>query len=176
MGVPVKPNLSRAFGNDSWAFIPAVADITAPKIAEVNASSGFNFSCNIFGEQDGFSQSTDKVKLPRLNCETETYEVSGETSVSMADAMLAWDPQGASASVGKKAWESMPDLAKGFLVRRQGKVATSDFAAGDFVDIVPVQLGKKMPGKTGNGADGVYAFMQSISITGAPAWNKAIVA
>lgn len=176
MGTPIKPALSRAFGNDSWAFVPAIADITAPKIAEVNATAGFNLSCNIFGDQDGFTSTTNKVELPRLNCETETYEVNGETKVSMADMSVAFSPQSAAGSDGKKAWESMTDYASGFLVRRQGKQAKTDFAVGDFVDVVPVQLGKKVPTKTGNGAEGVYSFTQGISITSSPAWNKAIVA
>lgn len=176
MGVPIKPALSRAFGNDSWLFVPAIADKNAPTLAEIQASAGFNLSCTTFGDQDGFSATTAKVQLPRRNCETETYEVNGETNYAMADLMIAFRPQDAAGEDGKKAWEAMDDYAEGFLVRRQGKKATTDIETGDFCDVVPIALGVKVPTKTGNGADGVYAFTQSASISDAPAWNKAVVA
>lgn len=176
MAAPIKPALKRAFGNDSWTWVPAVATKTAPTVAEVTAAGGFNLSCSLFGEQEGISSTTAKVTLPRILCETDTYEVNGENTHSMADLMVSFDPQGAALSDGKKAWEAMGDLEAGFLIRRQGVTATTDFAAGEFVDVIPATLGTKVPTKTSNGADGVYAFTVGASITSAPAYNVAIVA
>lgn len=174
MAAPIKPALVRAFGNDSWTFVPAIADKTAPTVAEVTAATGFNLSCSLFGDQEDVSATTEKVTLPRRLCETETYESNGPTSYSMPDLQVSFDPQAAAASDGKKAWETMTDGATGFLVRRQGVDATTDFQSGDFVDVVPVQLGTKVPSKTGTGADGVYAFTQAVSITDTPEWNAAV--
>ena len=176
MAAPIKPALRKAFGKDAWGFVPAVADIDAPALAELTATGGFNLSCSLFGEQEGVSASTEKVTLPRLLCETETYEVNGSTTFSMADFQISFQPQAASGSDGKKAWETLADGISGFLWRRQDVDAPDDLAAGQFVDVIPVQLGTKTPTKTGTGADGVYAFTQPASITGKPAFNVAITA
>jgi hypothetical protein len=176
MAAPIKPALVKAFGSDSWAFVPAVADVNAPTTAEVTAATGWNLSCTLFGDQEGLSATTEKVTLPRRLCETETFESNGPTNYSMADLMVSFDPQAASGEDGKKAWEAMGDNSTGFLIRRQGVTATEDFAVGDFIDVVPVQLGKKVPTKTGTGADGVYAFTVAVSVTDTPAFSVAIAA
>lgn len=176
MAAPIKPALKRAYGNDSWGFVTAIADIDSPTLAELNATAGFNLSCSLFGEQEGVTSTQEKVTLPRILCETETYEVNGSTTYAMTDLMISFDPQAAPGADGKKAWETLDDNLDGFLWRRQGVTATTDLAAGQYVDIIPVQLGVKTPGKTGTGADGVYAFMQPASVTGQPSWNKAIAA
>lgn len=176
MAAPIKPTLVRAFGNESWAWVPAIADTSAPTIAELQAATGFNLSCSLFGEQEGITATTEKVTLPRRLCETETFEVNGSTSYSAPDFLVSFDPQAAAGADGKKAWEAMDDLAEGFLVRRQGEPGTTDFATGDFVDVIPAQLGVKVPTKTGTGSDGVFAFSVGASISDTPDWNVAAVA
>lgn len=177
MAVPIKPPLRRAYARDRWLWVPAVADTDAPTVAEIQAAAGFNLSCSVFGDsQEGFAANTEKVNLPRLNCESQTYEVNGATTFSAPDLTVSFQPQSAALSDGKKAWEAMDDNASGFLVRGQDLDPTADFAAGEFVDVIPAQLGVKVPTKTSNGADGVYAFTVPASITSAPSWNVAIVA
>jgi len=176
MAAPIKPALKRAFGNDGWGFVTAVADVNAPSLTELNAVSGFVLSCSLFGEQGDPTANQEKVTLPRVLCETQQYEVNGTVTYAMPDLVVSFQPQAASGADGKKAWETMTDGINGFLWRRQDVAATTDLAVGQFVDIIPVQLGTKVPGKTSTGADGVYSFTQGASITGAPAWNKAIVA
>jgi len=175
MAAPIKPALKRAFGNDSWTFVPAIASAAAPTEAEVQAATGFNFSCSVFADQEGISGATEKVKLPRLLCETEVYEFNGETSYSAADLQVSFDPQGAALSDGKLGWEALGDYEAGFLVQRQGVAGTTDFAAGDFVNVFPATLGKKVPSKTSTGTDGAYSFTVGVSITSQPTFNVAIV-
>lgn len=177
MSVPVKPALKRAFARDRWYWVPAIADPTAPTVAEITAATGFNLSCSLFGDtQDGFDATTDKVTLPRVNCETDVFQVNGNTTHAAPDLMVSFQPQAASGEDGKKAWESMDDLSDGFLVRGQDLDPKVDSVAGDFVDVVPASLGVKVPTKTGNDAAGVYAFKVPASITNTPAYNVAIVA
>lgn len=174
--VALKPALKTAFGKDSWGFVLAVANINTPTVAELNATAGFNLSCSLFGEQEGLTGTTEKVTLPRLLCETTTYEVNGSTSFAFADLQISFDPQAATSADGKKAWTTLVNNATGFLWQRQGIDASADLAAGQFVNIMPVQLGTKIPGKTSTGADGVYSFTQAASITGLPAFSVAITA
>ena len=176
MAAPTKPQLKTANGKDSWWFVPAIANQAAPTALEVNAATGINISCYLFAEQDGVTGSTSKVTLPRLLCETTQYEANDATTYTMSDIIAAFDPQGASGSDGKKAWEKFKNGATGFLVRRQGVVATTgDATAGQFVDVVPVDIAPAYPGKTSTDASGVYSFTAPASVTGAPTFNVAVV-
>ena len=176
MASPVKPALVRAQAAESWIWVPAIADINSPSIVELNAATGFNLSCSVFGEQEGVTATTEKVTLPRRLCEDKTFEVNGATSYSAPDFTISFDPQGAALSDGKKAWEAMDDNANGFMVQRQGVASTADLTVGEFFNVFPAQLGTKMPGKTSTGADGVFAFTVGVSITDTPALNVAAVA
>lgn len=174
MAVPIKPAFSLAYGKESWGFAPAVANAATPLLTELNAVTGLNLSCMLFGEQDGLSGDTEKVTLPRRMCETEQYQANGSTTYTMADLAVQFDPQAAAASNGKKAWETLIAGAKGYLWRRQGLDATTDLATGQFVDLVPVEIGPRIPGKTSTGADGVFSFTSPVSVTGRPTFNVPI--
>ena len=176
MPAPVKPAFSRSFGQEVWIWAPAIADIDAPTASEINAVTGFNLSCSVLGEQEGLTGTTEKVTLPRRNCEQETFEVNGPTSYSAGDLMVTHQPQAASGTDGKKAWESLDDYAEGFLVHVQGVDPNVEPSTGDFVSIYPAQLGKKTPMKTSTGADGVFGFQLSASITNTPSFLVPIAA
>ena len=176
MAAPIKAGVKPSVGNDPWGFVLAVADIQVPKLTELNATGGYNLACSLFREQEGLTGATEKVTLPALLCETDQYEANGPTSWSMADLSVVLHPQGASASDGKKAWETLTDGIFGFLWNAPGLVATGELEVGDFVNIVPVQLGTKVPGKTGTGADGVFNFTQPVSVTARPALLVPVVA
>ena len=179
MVAPTKPQLVTANGKDSWFFVPAIADITAPTPTEINAATGLNISCFLWAEFEGVTSSTGKVTLPRLLCETQQYEANDSTTYSMSDLDFAFAPQAASATDGKKAWDKFKAGGlSGFLVRRQGVKANdvaSEATAGQFVDIIPVEVGAAVPGKTSTGADGVYRAVSPVAVTGAPEWNVAVV-
>ena len=179
MVAPTKPQLVTANGKDSWFFVPAIADITAPTPTEINAATGLNISCFLWAEFEGVTSSTGKVTLPRLLCETQQYEANDSTTYSMSDLDFAFAPQAASATDGKKAWDKFKAGGlSGFLVRRQGVKANdvaSEATAGQFVDIIPVEVGAAVPGKTSTGADGVYRAVAPVAVIGAPEWNVAVV-
>ena len=180
MAAPIKPQLVTANGKDSWWYVPAVASKTAPTVAEVNAALGLNISCFLFSEFEGVTASTGKVTLPRLLCETAQYEANDVTTFTSTDLDFAFAPQAAAASDGKKAWDKFKAGGlSGFLIRRQGVVAdsaTPEAVAGQFVDVIPVDIGKAIPGKTSTGSDGVYRATAPVAVTGEPAWNVAVAA
>lgn len=167
MAAPIKPQKVTANGKDSWFWVPAIADMAAPTATEVNAVSGVNISCFLLAEQDGVTGTTEKVRLARLLCETSTTEGLGEQTWSLADIMGVFDPQAAAGSDGKKAWELFKDGADGYLVRRQGVIADSASAAaaaGQFVDVFRVEVGRATPGKTSTGSDGIYSFTAAVAL------------
>ena len=167
MASPTKPMKVQANGKDSWFFAPAVANMTAPTAAEINAVTGLNISCFLLAEQEGVTGSAEKVALARLLCETSTTEGLGEQTWSLADLQGVFDPQAAAAADGKKAFEKFRAGADGYLIRRQGVKAnstTSEAAAGQFVDVFKVEIGAATPGKTSTGSDAIYSFTAPVAL------------
>lgn len=177
MAVPVKAALKRSYARTRYLWVPAIATVTAPTAAEIGAATGINFTCYVFGDtQEGTDATTEKVTLPRRECETDVFQVNGNTTHTAPDFLLSFSPQGAALSDGVKAWEAMDDEENGFLVIGQDLDPMLDFAVGQFVNVLPGQLGVKVPTKTSDGADGVFAFKVPMSITNTPAYKVAIVA
>lgn len=159
MAAPLKPQKVTANGKDSWWWVPTIAVMTAPTALEINSATGLNISCFLLAEQDGVTGTAEKIRLARLLCETTTTEGLGEQTWSLADLQGVFDPQGATGSDGKKAWEQLKDGGPGFLVRRQGVIAlTGDAIVGQFVDTFKVETGIATPGKSATDASGIYTF------------------
>lgn len=178
MAAPIKPQKVTANGKDTWWLVPTIADITAPTDAEINAALGLNVTCFLLAEQEGVTGTTEKVALARLLCETSTTEGLGDTTFSMADMQIVFDPQAASGSDGKKAWELIQDGFTGYAVRRQGVKSgdDADVTDGQFVDVVPIETGIAIPGKSSTDAAGIYTATTAVAITGTPEFNVAVVA
>ena len=178
MTAPIKPQKKTANGKDTWWFVPTIAAAATPVVTEVNSASGLNFTCFLLAEQDGVSGSTAKATLARLLCETGTQEVIDETTWSMSDVTGVFDPQAAADADGKKAWAKFKDGATGYFVRRQGVVnsTSADVTTGQFVDVIPVEVGPATPGKTATDSSGIYSFTCAVSVTSTPTFNVAVVA
>lgn len=177
MAVPTKIAPKRSYARNRWLWVPAIADTSAPTVAEITAAAGINLSCAVFGDtQEGTDATVEKVTLPRLECETDVFQVNGNTTHTAPDLLVTLSPQAAALSDGKKSWEAMDDLANGFLVGGMDLDPNVDFVAGEFVNVIPGQLGVKIPTKTSLGADGVYGFKVGVSITSKPEYLVAIVA
>lgn len=177
MAAPIKPQKKTANGKDSWWLVPAVANTAAPTALEINAATGLNVSCFLLAEQEGVTAATSKVQLARLLCETSTNEGLDTTTWSMSDIQGVFDPQAAASADGKKAWALVKDGFTGFAVRRQGVVSDVDSAvtAGQFVDVVPIDVAPATPGKTSNDSSGIYTFTAAVAVTDTPKFNRAVV-
>ena len=64
----------------------------------------------------------------------------------------------------------------GLLIRRQGVASATTPAAGQFVDVFPVEFGPSMPTKSGDGESAEAAAVCTFAVTSAPAFKKAIAA
>lgn len=179
MAEAIKPQKVQAHGNDSWFWAPAIADMSAPTAAEINAVTGLNLSCYLLSEQEGVTSETERVTLPRVLCETSTEEGKGEQKFSLSTLQVVFDPQAATGSAGKKAWEMFKDGANGFLIRRQAVKADSDAPeaiAGQFVDVMKVETDEAVPDKTSTGAEAIYAAKTNVFLKGKPKFNVAVAA
>lgn len=176
MAAPIRPASEKAYGRRKVVYLAACADITAPTAAEVAAGTILDVSCMLFESSGMPSQSTNRVKKAKRICDTVIYEQIGDTSYEGVELRYALTHQGAAASDGVKAWEKFPAFTTGFLVVRYGVAVATDLATGQFVDVWPVEFGPAMPTTEGDGESAETAAVQTIAITSAPAFKKAIVA
>lgn len=165
MAAPVTPAKKLANGKDTWALVPAGANIDAPTAAELNSATGMNISGVLLQDYEGLSITTNKVTLPKVMLETTETEVTGSVVISAADMQLTFDPQGADGTDGRKAWELLEDGDfEGWAVRRQDSPAgNGDFTAGERVDIAVVNIENPIPGRTSPGPEGIYIFTVNVS-------------
>lgn len=174
MVAPIKPRKVQANGKDSWFLVPTVADITSPTVTEINSASGINLSCTFLKSFEGATAETSKVTLEEYLCETVSYEANDTTTVSIGDFVGGFDPQAAAESDDKAAFEFLRDGFVGYAVRRQAISAESgDVVAGQFVDVMPVEVAKALPDKSNTDSSGIYVFRAAASVTGECAWNVA---
>lgn len=172
MVAPTKPRKVRANGKDSWFLIPTVADLANPTALEINSASGINISCTVLAEGDSLTKTTNKVTLPAFLCETETFEANDNATYSMGDVVGGFDPQADAADDDKKAFEFLRDGFTGYAVRRQGVSALSGaVVAGQFVDVVPVEIDAAFSDRSSGDASAIYVFRAGASVTGTPAIN-----
>lgn len=173
MVAPVSPAKKLSNGKDHVWLVDTIAVPSAPTAAEINA--GLNVTGFLLADWDGLSATTDKVTLPRVMLETTDTEINGTTTISAADMLLTLQPQAANNADGKKAYVKVKSGYTGFLVRRQDVLNTASDAvtAGQFVDVLGIDITTAIPGKTSAGPDGIYISTVPVSIT-SDEWNVAV--
>lgn len=176
MAAPIRPASSKAYGREKWVYVPTIANTSAPTVAEVTAVSVLDISCYLYESSARPTGSTNLVDRERRICDTTTFQQVGTTTYAGGEMVASLDPQAAALSDGKKAWEKFPEGTTGYLVRRLGTVVATDLAAGQFVDVYPVEFGAPIPGTVGDGESRENSFTSTFAITGPPAFIKAIAA
>jgi hypothetical protein len=176
MVAPITASKKVANGKDTWWLVPTIAVQTAPTAAEVNSASGLNITGFVMAEQDGFTQTTNKVTLPRLLVELNTTQALDETVVDMPDIVGVFDPQAAAGANDKKFWALVKSGFSGYIVRRQNFLnsASDAVTTGQFVDNAAITIAPATPGRSATDASGIYTFTCQATITN-PVYNVAVV-
>lgn len=176
MVAPITPAKKQSHGKDHYWLVETISNTAAPTVAQINA--GLNISGVLLSDWDELSATTEKVTLPTVMLETTATEINGNTTVSAGDMRITLQPQAAAGTEGKEAYELVKDGFTGYIVRRQDVYSiTSDaVTAGQFVDVIPVDITVAIPGKSSTGADGLYIVTVPVSVTGTPDWNVAVAA
>lgn len=119
--------------HDGWyrvAFVDTIANTSAPTVAEI--TSGVQMECRITPDGLNRTASTERKNTSKL-CSTFTTEASGRRSFELATTFVReiGDTAGLEAALFYQ--------KNGFLVVRDNRVATDPWAAGDEVEVYPVQ-------------------------------------
>lgn len=178
MVAPTKPRKVQMNGKQSFWLVPAVANINAPTIIEINAATGINLSCSLLKSFSGLKPSFSKVTLDQYLCEVDSFEANDTTAWTMPDLAGGFDPQAAVASNDKKAFEFLRNGYTGFAVFRNGitaDVTNPDAVAGQFFNVAPVSITKAVDTSDPSTASNIATWMAGVSVTGSPAMNVAAV-
>ena len=177
MAAPINPGSTKTFGKEKWAYVVTIANTSAPSVGtEIGAASSLDISCFLYDDFDRPSKSTNTVSKKRRVCDTVVYQQIGTTTYGGGELTYSVDPQAAAGSNAKKAMEKLPAGTVGYLVRRLGLDVNTDFAAGQFVDVFPIEVGPQLPGNMGDGESAEAGISQTFVITAAPAFIKALAA
>lgn len=151
-------------------FVPTIANYMAgPTLAELTDPAVIDLTPYIVG--DGFTPETSEnnVEDPRL-CSKQIYEARGDFTDSL-EIVYTFNPSSPS---DDEARAGLPAGTRGFLVVRWAVDYETALAAGQEVDIYPVEMGvqrKRPPSR-----NGVHAITQKPFVVGAVARDVTIQA
>lgn len=176
MAEPLRPDATRTYLRANWVFVPTIASATlAPTVAEVSGASALDFTNIAFSDGAPVpSATTNRVRENRRFGDAATGEFIGETTHEGGEITYAFAPQAAAAADGKKMWEKIPGGTTGYLVRRMGVDKATAFAAGQFVDVWPVEFGPSRPADSGDGEAAQAAAIATYAV-GTPKYNVAVL-
>ena len=169
MAAPIKPQKQAAYGKRRLWLVDTIADTGAPEDTEIN--DGAYLTCFALSDQAGATTTPNKITLPVLLCETDSYEDFGTTANSHADITLLYDPQADVGDPGKTAWDLVYNDGDGYagnVLWQLGEAGDEDdsVADGDRVTVVPAKLKVISEEPTSTGEDGLFAFQCSVAVTG----------
>ncbi len=170
MAEPLRPAPAKAYGRDSWFYVPAggFANYLAPTATELKAASVLNFTLIALASgTTAPTATTSRVTAERRVGDTVTYEYKGTKAYQGGTIVFSVDPQAVAASAGKKAWETFqagPD--GGFVVRRLNIARAVDATTGQFVTVFPADLSEPDIGTTGEGDSGEVTGTTEMYVTG----------
>lgn len=161
-----------ADGNVLVKVVPAVADLKAPKLTEVNAAAGVDISCYL--TSDGYAPSVDQqVTTDERLCSTQTFEQPGRVSNSL-DLTYIDNTNSPNETTSNKAKETLAPGSTQVLVVRRGKAYDTPIAVGDTVTLFPIKPGVYQ--EMAPEANAVLKIMQKQFITGPVSRSVKIVA
>ena len=164
----ISPAGVKAQGNVKLQWVPTIASVTAPTLAEVNAAGSLDLSC--FMTAEGWAPSVDTAKgtSTRRLCSKQLYEQFGTTTYSLSDLSYIYNPQGTANTDPMRAYEKLVPGTAGYFVARLGLDGiTVEWAAGQFVSVWPVRLGERLETLDPTDEFAEILITQSVIVTGA---------
>ncbi|MET0888385.1 MAG: hypothetical protein ABWX92_18265 [Mycetocola sp.] len=153
-------------GNLTIWYVKTLADVTAPKLTEIGAITSFRHTHSFTPDGWNLTGSQTKSKDERLTLRQalESLE-SSEVSLSLKYVDSATP---GSAAVVLKEGES------GYFVERRNVAQSKVATLADKVRVIPVTLGKQIPGPVDG--TGKFTYTQEVAITGVIGEEVALVA
>lgn len=167
MVAPIRPTATKHYLRSKWVFVPTGSySPTAPSTAIVGGATALDVTKMFFASSATPTQATNLARSPKRLGDAETYEFVGETNPTFGEVRYSFNPQGAAASDGVKAYEKFVPGTTGYMVNRLGLDRDADFVAGQFVTSYPVEVGPQQEVPEGDGEGAEVAIVQTFAQTG----------
>lgn len=158
-----------ADGNVKVAFVPTLADTSAPTVAELTGAGVIDLSCYL--TSDGWTPALDEQVITddRL-CSVQTFEQPGRSSRTLSIKYV----ENPGSATDNKAFDTLVPGTSGFLVERRGKSHDTAFTATDVVNVWPGTAGQYDPQPPE--ANSVLKTQQKWFVTGSVQMGKSVTA
>lgn len=154
-------------GNTTIWWVPTIADVAAPKAgAEIGAATSFRVTYSFTPDGWGLTGTQEKIADDRLTL-AQSMEALGKTTASLT---LKYVDSTATGSAAKVLTEGL----SGYFVERRNVPNSTLAAAGQKVRVIPVTLGKQIPGPVDG--TGKFTILQETAISGVLREPVALVA
>lgn len=160
MAAPIKPAAAKTFTRDKWIWVPAIANPSAPTVAELNAASSLDISCFLLADSGKPSQTQNRVRLQRRLCSGNTSESAGVTDYTGGTLRYSTNPQKLGSDDANKAYTTLAPGSTGFLVNRLVTPVLTDIAAAQVVQVHGAELGSQWTMPSSDGEEGECIVMQ----------------
>lgn len=127
-----------ADGNVKLAFVPTIADVSAPKVAtELTAAGALDISCLVTAANYALGNGEDASIDEQALCSTNSSTLPGRTSYSASMQFFRY-----TTAAEDKAWDLFATKnIPGYLVQRVGQPFEQPFAVGDELQVYQVVTG-----------------------------------
>jgi hypothetical protein len=160
MALPIKPAAAKTFTRENWIWVPAIANPSAPTVAELTANTGLDFTCFLLADSGRPTQTQNRVRLQRRLCSGSTAESGGVTDYTGGTLRYSTNPQLPANDNANKAYTTLVPGSTGFLVNRLAVPVATAIAALQTVKVHAAELGSQWTGPSGDGEDGEVIVIQ----------------
>ena len=167
MATEAVPTGTISDGNGLVLFVPAIADINNPTVAELTAVGVKKLTYSIDAGGYTHTITVNKVKVNRLTLKQE-LQYDG---VVTDDVSIKYIYNNTVDDIVRLA---LPTGQTGFIVERWAVPNGQDIAAADIVDIIPIKA--SIPAKDAPAANAELTRTQALNVTGIVARDVAVVA
>lgn len=154
-------------GKERWDIVASIANPAAPTAAEVNG--GVRISQ--WMTKDGATGFVADTAPAPTSSKESTFQTAVNGMISLSNPQFKLKRQTPLGS--DAAFAAMPTDGTAFAVRRNSKTATSAHAAGDLVDVFPVQFSQKA--KVDQADNMPEMYIVPVQITSQPKFDVAVV-
>ena len=162
-----------AKGKGTVIWVPAIANIAAPTVAEITAGTTFNLSCTLYEWDVTVTQSqVDRTKY----CYESATKIPGKPTYEIADLVYDYDPQNILSSDPYGHYAKLAAGSTGYFVDRRGLGKSVAPVANQIIDIYPAKLGIQARVKIDPNAEAeMLRIRQTVSVTADPKFDVKIV-
>ena len=143
MATPLTPAGVKVQGNIKTIFVPTL-DMAAPSLAVLTGASALEITNILYADAGRYAVDNNTGAAPRRLGTSRTWQQFGTATESFSSVWrYVIDPQSATGSDGKKAYEKFTKDTTGFILEVPGIDTDADLAIGQFGRVIPVKFGDR---------------------------------